>query len=325
VANRPIAHHVLDRLRSAGVTEVVVVSSTELRQELRDCLADYAARERVELTLVDVPPPVDLVSALGLGTPLIGDAPCVVHPASGLVAEPLTPMIERLRQDPSGVVALVHQDSDPVMPLGAVTRRPLQNGAVHLARAGLGLTGVLLLGAGLLGRVAAELTSAVEIDLAAVADRVALMGSGFQVVTVSGWRRYAGNPIDLLEVNRIALDQLRGGHRSPGRDGNHFEGLVQIDETATVRNSVVIGPTAIGSHAHVADAYIGPYTAVGAGARIAGAEIERSIVSSGATILHTGGRLAASIVGRNARVSRDFSVPRAMRLRVGDGTEVVLC
>jgi hypothetical protein len=33
----------------------------------------------------------------------------------------------------------------------------------------------------------------------------------------------------------------------------------------------------------------------------------------------------ASVVGRDARVARDFSLPRAMRLNVGDGGEVVLC
>jgi len=37
------------------------------------------------------------------------------------------------------------------------------------------------------------------------------------------------------------------------------------------------------------------------------------------------GRIVASVVGRDARVFRDFSLPRAMRLRVGDGTEVALC
>jgi hypothetical protein len=42
-------------------------------------------------------------------------------------------------------------------------------------------------------------------------------------------------------------------------------------------------------------------------------------------VMHIGGRLVASIVGHDARVFRDFSLPRAMRLRVGDGNEVALC
>jgi hypothetical protein len=56
-----------------------------------------------------------------------------------------------------------------------------------------------------------------------------------------------------------------------------------------------------------------------------GAEIERSIVLAGASILHVGGRLVASVVGRDARIFRDFAMPRAMRLQVGDGDEIALC
>jgi hypothetical protein len=41
--------------------------------------------------------------------------------------------------------------------------------------------------------------------------------------------------------------------------------------------------------------------------------------------MHVGSRLVSSVVGRDARVFRDFSVPRAVRLRVGDGTEIALC
>ena len=75
----------------------------------------------------------------------------------------------------------------------------------------------------------------------------------------------------------------------------------------------------------IVEAYVGPYTSIGAGARIEGTEIERSIVSPGASVTHVGGRLVASLIGCDARVFRDFSLPRAMRLRVGDGDEIALC
>ena len=77
--------------------------------------------------------------------------------------------------------------------------------------------------------------------------------------------------------------------------------------------------------AHVADSYIGPHTSIGERVHVDGAEIERSIILAGASIIHVGGRLVASVVGRAARIFRDFSVPRAIRLQVGDGDEVALC
>ena len=88
---------------------------------------------------------------------------------------------------------------------------------------------------------------------------------------------------------------------------------------------MIVGPAVVGPHAQISDAYIGPYTSIGAGARIEGAEIERSIIAAGASIVHVGSRIVASVVGRDARVFRDFSLPRAFRPRVGDGTEIALC
>jgi glucose-1-phosphate thymidylyltransferase len=144
-------------------------------------------------------------------------------------------------------------------------------------------------------------------------------------VLAADWRAYAGDPVDLLELNRIVLDRLEIDHRHTSSNGNQIEGRVAIHERASVRASVIVGPAVIGPGAQIADAYIGPYTSIGTGARIHGAEVERSIVAAGASIMHVGSRLMSSVVGRDARIFRDFSLPRALRLRLGEGTEVALC
>ena len=58
---------------------------------------------------------------------------------------------------------------------------------------------------------------------------------------------------------------------------------------------------------------------------IEGVEIERSIISPCARVMHVGARVVSSLVGRGAHVFRDFSLPRAMRLQVAEGDEVALC
>ena len=90
---------------------------------------------------------------------------------------------------------------------------------------------------------------------------------------------------------------------------NHVEGAVEIHPTATVESSTIVGPAIIGPGALVLDSYIGPYTSIGADVHIEGAEVERSIILPGARITHIGGRLVGSVVGRDARRFRDFSLP----------------
>jgi glucose-1-phosphate thymidylyltransferase len=110
----------------------------------------------------------------------------------------------------------------------------------------------------------------------------------------------------------------------PPVSGNRIEGRVAIDPTTRITESVIIGPVIIGPGAIVNEAYVGPYTSIGADVRIEGAEIERSILLDRAAVLHVGERLVGSVVGREARVFRDFSLPRALRLWVAEGDEIAL-
>jgi glucose-1-phosphate thymidylyltransferase len=86
----------------------------------------------------------------------------------------------------------------------------------------------------------------------------------------------------------------------------------------------VRGPAVIGPGARVTDAYIGPYTSIGAGVVIEGAEIEHSIVLQQAQLRYVGTRLESSVIGSGARVLRDFRTPSAIRVSIGDGAEIVL-
>jgi glucose-1-phosphate thymidylyltransferase len=327
VANRPIAHHVLDVLESAGVQEIVVASSAEAGDDLRECLASRASDRGAPLRFVSRPGPLDLAGALDLAAPIVDGDPCIVHAASGLLGEPLAPFLADVRADSPDVVLIVHQSpAPPEGRLSAATQQMLHLAELDPSRAALGMTGVWLFGPGALRHIGDAVWDADgEADMSALGARIHAAGGSVHVRLAEAWRRYAGNPVDLLELNRMALDALRVEPRRPDNHGNTFEGRVWVHETAVLRSSVIVGPTIIGPGAQVCDAYIGPYTSIGAGARVEGAEIERSIISPGASIVHIGGRLASSIVGRNARVVRDFSLPRALRLRVGDDAEVSLC
>jgi glucose-1-phosphate thymidylyltransferase len=326
IANRPIAHHVLDVLESARVDAVVVASSTEVSGIVRECLAARELRDGPRLTYVDQGGPLDFEGALRLVAPIVGSSPCIVHLATGLLGERLDPIVDRLRSDSPDIVVIVHQGAGPAVRLNPATQEMLDLAGLHSDAGALSMAGVWLFGPEALQCVgSASWQIAAEEDLTDVAERISEAAGRFQVLPVDSWRHYAGDPLDLLELNRIALDRLDVAINLQNGDGNRIEGRVLIDEHALVRMSTIVGPAVIGPGARITDSYIGPYTSIAAGARIEGAEIERSIIAPGASITHIGRRLIASVVGRNARICRDFSLPRAHRLRIGDGTEVVLC
>ena len=111
------------------------------------------------------------------------------------------------------------------------------------------------------------------------------MDSGLRVDPhiVHGWWKDTGQVQDMLEANRLILDDLE--ERIDGElIDSRVEGRVVIEPGARLERSTVRGPAIIGAGAAVIDAYIGPYTAIGDDVRIENAEIEHSIVLAGSAV-----------------------------------------
>ncbi|HEX3803740.1 MAG TPA: hypothetical protein VHV75_12955 [Solirubrobacteraceae bacterium] len=317
VANRPIVHHVLDWLRQDSDGGFIFAGDADALLELRSGLIEYSpALDRVEYVVSDRR--AGIAGAIAAAAPLVGNAACLIQPADGMLAEPVMPLLEMLNREASDLVLLVSPQQGHDDPWAAAS---LDN-EINAERGQVVDAGLFAPGA--LGRVV-DPTRPAGNDLVTAGMRLAAEGGSVHRHPVDGWCRYRGHGADLLELNRVALDRVVRAIPPGVADSNRIEGNVRIDPMATVRSSVIVGPTVIGPGATVTDAYIGPYTSVGAGARIIGTEIERSIVSPGASVLHIGSRLTSCLVGRGARVFRDFTLPRALRLWVSEGDDIALC
>ena len=79
---------------------------------------------------------------------------------------------------------------------------------------------------------------------------------------VHGWWKDTGQVQDMLEANRLILDDLEP--RVDGElDDARVEGRVVIEAGARLERTTVRGPAVIGAGSRLVDAYIGPYTAIG--------------------------------------------------------------
>jgi glucose-1-phosphate thymidylyltransferase len=331
VANRPIVCHVLEALREASITDVALLTPTIDAEDLRACVSAEGPAQ----TAIEYVPYTEGTYERALRTAgrLLGDSPCVAHAADGLLTQPLAPLLGRLNGDAPDLLALVHRQHTANGSVGLATRRVLRLAGAGHEDGALELAGVCVFGVGALREaIGAAARHSGELDLAAIAERLGAEGGRVGIEHISGWRRNTGEVEDLLELNRIAFDALlrepacaTRAEPSADESANRIEGYVDVHPTARMQSSVIVGPARIGPGAEVLDSYIGPYTSIGAGVRIENAEVERSIIMAGASIMHIGGRLVGSVVGRDARIFRDFSLPRALRVNVGDGNEVALC
>jgi glucose-1-phosphate thymidylyltransferase len=315
IANRPLVLHALDALAGAGLRQVLIVCSPEEVMELRALMAERP-RDGVEPSLLVEVEPSNLATSLTAAQAFLADEPFVVHLGDSLSREPLWPKVQGRILEQGDALALV-QGRDATSS-SVVALRPDPLGGDEPA-------GLYVLGSGLIdaARAAPRLPGIEESLLAALAELTA-RGGRVETVTVESWWRHRGHPSALLEANRFLLEGLRAGPTDAALVDTDIQGSVAIDPTARLESTVVRGPAVIGPRARLLNAYVGPYTSIGPDVHIEGAEIEHSIILPGASISHLGGRLEASIVGARARVFRDFRLPRALRLNVGEDAEVSL-
>ncbi len=322
VANRPIICHVLDALAEAGVTEAAVATPGDVAVDVARCVeAEGPAGIAVHQLVGDR---VDERGATLLAAAeFVGDAACILHRADGLLGEPILPTLE-MAGGPDAVL-LVKDTKPETKGLRLVSPGGVASEDVCLAPTPLDVAGACVLGPGVLRDLSHDERSTELLDFAAITEQVARGGGSTRIWAAHRWRDFTGDALDLLDMNRAILDRLSSDATARPGDRNRFEGKIAIHPTARVRLSTIIGPVIIGADAVISDSYIGPHTAIAERVRVEGVELERSIVLADASVLYVGARLVASIIGRNARIFRDFSMPRALRLQVSDGDELALC
>jgi glucose-1-phosphate thymidylyltransferase len=324
VANRPILFHALEAMREAGIADVAVVSCPSTADAIGEAVGD-GRPWGLHLTHLVVGGADGPSAPLQAAQAFVDDAPFILQRGDGLLGDALSSFAGLIDDRRPDVVLLVHRQLTRQRRAELESRRLLRAAGVHVAPGITDVAGVYLFGAGALRGARQALGGGADgMGLADVVEHVPHAGGRVHVRPVREWRRYTGDMQDLLEMNRIVLDDLDREVDETLDGTNRIHGRVVIHPTAHVESSVIRGPVIVGAGARLVDAYIGPYTAIGAGVRVEGAEIEHSILLDGASILHIGGRLEASVVGRDAKIYRDFSLPRALRLQVGDGVEVAL-
>jgi glucose-1-phosphate thymidylyltransferase len=137
-----------------------------------------------------------------------------------------------------------------------------------------------------------------------------------------GWWIDTGKKDDLLEANRLLLDDVQSTTRGYVDRTSHLIGKVVIEPGAEIINSTIRGPAIIGEHTRILNSYIGPFTSIYHHCLIENSEVEHSIVLENSSIVDLPHRLEDSLIGRNVEVARSALKPRAYRLMLGDNSHV---
>jgi glucose-1-phosphate thymidylyltransferase len=325
VANKPVLFYGIEALVDAGVTEIGIIIAPETGEEIREAAGD-GSRFGAEITYIVQDEPAGLAHAVLTAEEFIGGSPFVMYLGDNLLADGLRGLVATFRESEPDALILLTPVSDPssygvaeldgerVVRLVEKPKDPPSN---------LALVGVYLFGSSIFDAARAlEPSWRGELEITEAIQSLIEDGHRVQSELVSGWWKDTGQLADMLEANRLVLEEIETRLEGEIDADSRVEGRVVVEAGAKVKGSVVRGPAVIGAGALVEDAYVGPYTSIGGDVRICRSEIEHSIVLSGSVVEDLGTRMEASLLGREVKLTRSDGMPKTLRMLVGDKSEI---
>jgi glucose-1-phosphate thymidylyltransferase len=324
VANKPVLFYGLEAMADAGIRDVGVIVAPETGGEIRDVVGD-GSRFGLELTYIEQDEPRGLAHAVLTAEEFLGQTPFVMYLGDNLLRDGIRELVETFRADQPDALILLTPVPDPEH-YGVAE---LEDGrVVRLVEkpdepsTDLALVGVYMFTPAVFD-AAREIKPSWRHELE-ITDAIQwLVDRGLRVDPhiVHGWWKDTGQVQDMLEANRLILDDLEERLEGELVD-SRVEGRVVIEPGALLQRTTVRGPAIIGAGARISDAYIGPYTAIGDDVVIDRAELEHSIVLAGSALRDLEYRIEASLIGRNVQIGRGPALPKAYRFVVGDNAEI---
>jgi glucose-1-phosphate thymidylyltransferase len=325
VANKPVLFRVIETIRDAGITDIgIIVGDTAA--EVEAAVGD-GSRWGVKITYIPQDAPLGLAHAVKISRPFLGDDRFVMFLGDNCIQGGISGLIEQFQSSNYNAQIVLKEVPNPrsygvaeLNPDGSILRlveKPKE------PKSNLALVGIYMFDAHIWDAIDSiqpswrgelEITDAIQ----------ALVDHG-QIVfpyVHRGWWIDTGKKADMLEANRLVLEELSEHNAGHVDADSHIIGKVIIEAGAEVINSTIRGPAIIGEGTRIVNSYVGPFTSIYHHCMVENSEIEHSIVLEHCQIHNLPGRLCDSLIGRHVEISRSTARPSAYRLVLGDHSQV---
>jgi glucose-1-phosphate thymidylyltransferase len=328
VANRPILYYVLDQIKEAGIKDIGIVISPETGNYIKQAICD-GSKWNANVTYISQTEPLGLAHAVKISRSFLGDSQFLMFLGDNLIEGSIKRFLDEFLQQSSDAFILLKEVPDAR--LFGVAECDCNGKIISLAekpkepKSNLALVGVYLFTPEIHNAISLikpswrgelEITDAIQ----------KLMDEGKQVHShvLTGWWLDTGKKDDLLEANRIVLDQfIKREIKGKVDSTSQVRGRVEIANSTVIEDSIIRGPVSIAENCLIKNSFIGPFTSIASGTKIESSSIEHSLLLENCLISNIE-RIEDSIIGRNSEVKKRDDNFKAIRIFIGDDAKVEL-
>ena len=329
VANKPISQYVLEDLRNSGITEIAIVLGDVYPEKVREY---YEGGEKfgVNVTYVYQEKPAGIAQAVGLCEDFVGSDPFVVYLGDNLLKGGIRKLVEEFEGSQfEGMILLCEVENPQRFGVAEFSENGKLVGLIEKPKkppSNYALTGIYFFRP-IIFEMIKQLKPSWREELEITDAIRSLLDGGYNVgyKFVKGWWKDTGSPEDILESNRLILDELLPESRGNVEGGAILQGRVSVGKGSIIKGGALIrGPVIIGENSIVeSSVYIGPYTSIGNNVIIQRGEIENSIIMD-SCLIDVDERITDSLIGSYSQIISGEGKPRGRRFIVGERSFMTL-
>ena len=330
IANKPISQYVLEDLRNSGIKDITIVLGDTYPEKVKQHYGD-GSNFNTQITYQTQDKPRGIAQAIGLCRKQIGNSPFVVYLGDNLLKGGINHLVNEFQQSNNDAMVLLCQVKEPQQ--FGVAEFDKDGNLKHLVEkpkdppSNYALTGIYFFKP-VIFKMIDQLTPSWRGELEITDAIQKLLNNNYilDYQKVKGWWKDTGTPEDILEANRLVLDEMKPEIKSNITEYSSLQGRITIGKNTTIDpNALIRGPTIIGEDTTIkANVYIGPYTSIGNNATIKQGEIENSIIMDHCTI-NIKDRITDSIISPYSQIStHDNNRPHGKKFIVGERTYIEL-
>jgi len=323
IANKPILFYGLESIFEAGIKDVGIVVG-ETRAEIKEAVGN-GSRFGLKVTYIEQEAPLGLAHAVKISKNFLKNDDFVMYLGDNLLRDGITRFVEGFRENKPNAQILLMKVPNPeqfgVAELSKGRIKKLEEKPKN-PKSDLALVGVYMFDRTIFKAIDhIKASRRGELEITDAIQYLIENKYNVQPYIVSGWWKDTGKLEDLLDANRLVLGSLKSVNDGKIDAKSKTEGMVIIEEGASIIRSTVRGPAIIGKNSVIKNSYVGPYTAIYYDSTIENSEIEHSIVLENSSVRNIK-RIEDSLIGQNAVVTQSQSKPVAYRIMIGDSSRV---
>ena len=327
IANKPILNYALEYVKDAGITEVGIITNKD-GTEVKNVYGDGSSLG-LKITYIPQKNPSGLADCIRIAQPFLNNESFVFYLGDNIIVGGIKRFIDEFNQSDSNCHLVLSKVPDPERfgvpkivgdQIISIEEKPTNPKSEYA------VTGIYIYDENIFEAVNAIQPSARGEYEISDANQY-LLDKKLKVTfsEITGWWKDTGKPTDLLEANRLVLDNIKGDIKGKVDENSKVNGRVIIEEGAEIINSNVRGPVMIAKNTKIINSYIGPYTSLDKKCHVENSEVEFSIISSGCKIVDQDIRIEDSIFGENVTMKKIESRPRVNRFIIGEQSNIRNC